>query len=186
MKKIISVLALIGAIVLPAQANTVSGVDLAPSIKIQGQSLNYYGAGVRSKFFMKLYVGSLYAQQAELNAANVLTSEQLSAVRLNIISSMITSDRMVDTIIEGFETASNGNLAPLQQRLDTFLAVFDEAVEIGDQFTMVSIPGVGLEAYKNGKLLTLIEGDDFRRTLFAIWLGDKPADKKLKQAMLGK
>ncbi|SHH28351.1 chalcone isomerase family protein [Ferrimonas marina] len=186
MKNLIFALVALLATTAPAKAETLSGVTLQPSIEVQDTNLNYYGAGVRSKFFMKLYVGSLYAEQSGLDANAILDTDGISAVRLNIISGMITSDRMIDTIEEGFDTASGGNVAPLRDRLDRFLAVFDEAVEIDDQFTMVSIPGVGLEAYKNGQLLTLIEGDDFRRTLFAIWLGDKPADKKLKSQMLGK
>ncbi len=187
MKAIVTAAALAAALILPAHADpiTVQGVTVPDQIQSQGENLTRYGAGVRSKFFMKLYVGSLFAQQAGYSAEEILDSDEITAVRLNIISSMITSERMVDTIEEGFDTASGGNVAPLRERLDTFLSVFDQPVEIDDQFTMVSIPGVGLEAYKNGELLTLIEGDDFRRTLFAIWLGKKPADKKLKNAMLG-
>lgn len=185
MKNLIALMALALSALMPAHAATVAGVDLDPKITVQGQALDYYGAGIRSKYFMKLYVGALYAQQAGLDAEGVLDSDKLTAVRLNILSGMITSERMIDTIEEGFETATNGNVAPLRDRLDNFMAVFDAPVQVGDQFTMVSIPGVGLEAYKNGQLLTLVEGDDFRRALFAIWLGDKPADKKLKAAMLG-
>ena len=31
-----------------------------------------------------------------------------------------------------------------------------------------------------------IRGLDFKKALFAIWLGEKPADNSLKQGMLGK
>ncbi|GAA5188957.1 chalcone isomerase family protein [Ferrimonas gelatinilytica] len=187
MKAIVTAAALAAALLLPAHAApiTVQGVDVPEQIQTQGEELVRYGAGVRSKFFMKLYVGSLFSQKPGQDAEAILNSEAISAVRLNIISSMITSDRMIETIEEGFDAASGGKVAPLRERLDTFLSLFDEPVEVDDQFTMVSIPGVGVEAYKNGELLTLIEGDDFRRTLFGIWLGDQPADKKLKKAMLG-
>ncbi|WP_028117335.1 chalcone isomerase family protein [Ferrimonas senticii] len=169
-----------------SQAHTVADVTLANQIQVGEQSLSYYGAGVRSKFFMDLYVGALYAEQSGLSAEAVIAGNAVSAVRLNILSDMITSERMIDTIEEGFEQASDGNVAPLRQRLDAFVAVFDEAIAVGDQFTLVSLPGVGIDAYKNGQLLTKIEGDDFRQTLFSIWLGDDPADKKLKNKMLGK
>ncbi|WP_298439360.1 chalcone isomerase family protein [uncultured Ferrimonas sp.] len=185
MKKLLSALSLTVALLSGAQAATVADVELQPTIDVQGQSLNYYGAGIRSKFFMKLYVGSLYAQQAGLSAQAVISGDSISAVRLNILSSMITSERMIDTIEAGFEQASNGNMAPLRQRINNFVAVFDQAIEVGDQFTLVSLPGEGVEAYKNGQLLTVVQGDDFRQTLFAIWLGDEPADDKLKRKMLG-
>jgi hypothetical protein len=37
----------------------------------------------------------------------------------------------------------------------------------------------------NGLTVGTIPGLPFKRALFAIWLGDKPADRSLKQAMLG-
>lgn len=185
MKSISSIVVLLAALALPAQAITVADVDVPETTEIREQSLNLYGAGIRKKFFMKLYVGSLYASETGMSADGILAGDKLTAVRLNIISGLITSDKMISTIEEGFEKASGGNMAPLRERLNNFMAVFSEAIVEGDQFTMVSIPGVGLEAYKNGKLLTLVEGDDFRRTLFSIWLGEEPADDDLKDAMLG-
>jgi hypothetical protein len=37
----------------------------------------------------------------------------------------------------------------------------------------------------NGRTAGTIPGVDFKRALFAIWLGDKPADRTLKEGMLG-
>jgi hypothetical protein len=48
------------------------------------------------------------------------------------------------------------------------------------------VPGKGVESYKNGTLQGTIEGMDFKKALFGIWLGNKPADDDLKAAMLGK
>jgi hypothetical protein len=40
-------------------------------------------------------------------------------------------------------------------------------------------------AHKNGKMLGTIEGLEFKKALFGIWLGNNPADKDLKAGMLG-
>ena len=45
---------------------------------------------------------------------------------------------------------------------------------------------MGVIVNKNGKLLTTIRGLEFKKALFGIWLGEKPADKNLKKGMLGK
>jgi hypothetical protein len=37
-----------------------------------------------------------------------------------------------------------------------------------------------------GALKGTIKGIDFKRAVFSIWLGEKPADAKLKKGMLGK
>jgi hypothetical protein len=37
-----------------------------------------------------------------------------------------------------------------------------------------------------GEVLGTVQGEDFYRALLKVWLGDKPADKGLKKAWLGK
>ena len=44
----------------------------------------------------------------------------------------------------------------------------------------------GVVVYKNGVKKGSIDGQDFKKALFGIWLCDKPADKDLKDEMLGK
>ena len=43
-----------------------------------------------------------------------------------------------------------------------------------------------MTAYKNDKELGTIEGMEFKKALFGIWLSNRPADDDLKEAMLGK
>jgi hypothetical protein len=38
---------------------------------------------------------------------------------------------------------------------------------------------------RNDKVLGMIAGKDFKNALLEIWLGNRPADKKLKKGMLG-
>lgn len=40
--------------------------------------------------------------------------------------------------------------------------------------------------YKNGTKKGSIDGLDFKKALFGIWLCNKPADEDLKEGMLGK
>ena len=52
-------------------------------------------------------------------------------------------------------------------------------------FDITYQPGKGVVAYKNGKEKGTIEGMDFKKALFGIWLSNDPADDDLKEAMLG-
>ncbi|QUM75379.1 chalcone isomerase family protein [Moritella sp. 24] len=163
-------------------AQEVSGVSVPDNVSVEGASLNYQGAGVRSKFFIDLYVGSLFTQKAD---TDVVKSQDQSAIRLNIISGLITSEKMVSAINEGFDGATSGNTAPISAEIAEFIGVFSEEIVKGDQFTLVSIPGKGLTTYKNDEKLSTITNDDFRQAVLSIWLGDKPADDDLKEDMLG-
>ena len=184
MKKLVT---LVSALLLSfaAHALEVAGVSIPEQLKLEDQPLTLNGAGVRKMLFMKLYVGSLYTEAKTTRASEILNSKTPVAIRLDIVSGMITSDKMASTVNDGFKKATAGNMGPLQERLNSFINVFKEKIVEGDQFTLVAVPGKGLDAYKNGTFLTNIKGDDFSKTLLTIWLGEKPADKKLKKAILG-
>ena len=169
---------------LTLQAMEVAGVSIPQTLTLETETLELNGAGIRKKFFMDLYVGSLYVESKTNNVDAIINSKTPVAIQLDIISGMITSKRMVDTVNEGFETATSGNMDTLQSRLDDFIKVFNEEIMKGDRFLMKVTPGKGLDAYKNNKHLATVEGDDFAKTLLSIWLGEKPADNGLKKSML--
>jgi hypothetical protein len=91
---------------------------------------------------------------------------------------------MIDAVTEGFENSTGGKTAPLKPKIDKFISFFKEEIKKGDVFTMVNTDE-GVVVYKNNTKKGVIEGNDFKRGLFGIWLSAKPADKNLKKAMLG-
>ncbi|NKF51060.1 chalcone isomerase [Shewanella sp. WXL01] len=167
------------------QAKEVAGVEVAEKLDVTNAQLQLNGAGVRSKFFMDLYVGSLYlpAPQTELDA---VLAQPHSVVRLNITSGMITSEKMQDAINEGFELATKDDVASIQTEVDTFMTFLSHEIVEGDQFTFVTQKDMGVTTFKNGQQLGVIEGEAFRQALLKIWLGDKPAQKSLRKKMLNK
>ena len=185
--KLLSTLTLATALFLPniSCAKDISGIQVADTMVLENQSLQLNGAGVRSKFFMDLYVGSLYVP-SQISSTVAVLEAPVAAIRLNITSSMITSEKMRDAITEGFEHATADNTADIQPQIDAFMALFNEEIKEGDQFTLVANKTRGVTAYKNGQEQATIEGEMFRQALLKIWLGDKPAQKSLKEAMLGK
>lgn len=169
---------------IPAQATTVSGIEIADNIKPAQDTLVLNGAGVRSKFFIDLYVGSLYLSQPSQQLDDILAQPSV-AVRLNITSGMITSDKMKAAIIEGFDDATDGDTQAIQPQIDAFMALFADEIKQNDQFTLLAQKQTGVTAYKNGQAQDTISGEAFRQALLKIWLGDQPAQKSLKKAMLG-
>lgn len=176
------------AIAIPTQAQlTINGVKLPATIKAGDNTATLNGGGIRKKLFFKLYVGGLYLQNKSSDAKAIINADEAMAVKLQITSGMISSENMSEAITEGFEKSTGGNMKPLQAKIDEFVNTFkkSEIVE-GNVFDIVYVPGKGVESYKNGALQGTIDGMDFKKALFAIWLGDEPADDDLKEAMLGK
>jgi len=166
-------------------AADVAGVSMPDSLQAGEDSLLLNGAGVRTKFFMDLYVGGLYVKDQGMEAGEIVAADAPMAIRLHIISGLITSDKMEKTTREGFENATGGNTTPIQDEIDTFIAVFNEKIEKGDAYDLIYVPGKGVETYKNGTFASVTKGLEFKKALFGIWLGDKPAQKSLKKEMLG-
>ncbi|BDY13628.1 chalcone isomerase family protein [Hydrogenimonas cancrithermarum] len=155
-------------------------------IVADGIPLKLNGSGVREKFWIDLYAVGLYLPKKERDAQKILEAKEPQLLRLVIVSSFISDKTMRKGIMEGFEKATGGDLAPLKSRIAKFVESFADRIEKGDVFELFYRPGSGLLIVKNGKEVETIEGDDFKRALFAIWLGDKPAQKRLKENLLGK
>lgn len=165
-------------------AITLSGVTIPHHITQQGEKLSLNGAGVRCKLFIELYVGSLFTREKMAQGDAVIDSDEPAAIRLNITSKMITPEKMSKAMREGFEQATADKSHKLDAKIDDFIRTFTESIQKGDQFTLLSVPGEGLISYKNNEFLSITADEEFRKTVLAIWLGDKPADKGLKKDML--
>lgn len=168
-----------------ASAVTISDVKIPDSLTADGTELVLNGAGTRSKWFIDLYVGGLYLPAKSSNAGSIIAADEPQAIKLHIISGMITSDRMTSATMEGFENSTGDNVAPIKDEVDAFLDVFSEEIKEGDVFDLVYIPGSGVHVMKNGTERGVIEGMAFKKALFGIWLSDEPAQEDLKKAMLG-
>lgn len=185
MKQLSALLLLFTCVLSSAQAKEVSGVTLPDSLNLDNQTLVLNGAGERSKMFFDLYVASLYLPSKTHDAANVLSAPR-AVIKLNIISSMITAEKMKKAIVEGFDTSTDGNVKPIQAQIDQFVAVFSDKISEGDQFTFDTSPKAGVTASKNGTVMVTINNDTFRQALLNIWLGDDPVQSSLKSDLLDK
>ncbi len=107
------------------------------------------------------------------------------AIELRITSGLITSEKMESATREGFNNSLGGKTASLESEIDDFIGVFKDRIQKGDFYTFVYSPGKGTEIYKNGNLSRVIEGLEFKKALFGIWLCEKPAQASLRKDMLG-
>jgi hypothetical protein len=164
----------------------VAGINIPDFLEIGQTKLILNGAGVRDKFFFKVYVGALYLEQRSDDPQKIIEANEPMAIRLHVIASKITSKIMGKATREGFEKATGGDIAPIETQIDQFISVFKDKINKHDFYDLVYVPGKGTEVYKNKEYRSLTKGLPFKRALFGIWLCDKPVQKKLKKKMLGK
>ena len=165
---------------------TVAGVTMPKKVMIGKTVLNLNGAGVREKMWIDLYACALYVKQNTKNAQDIINADEHCGIKIQIVSSLITSKKMNDAVEEGFKNATGGKTKELRKRIDSFKEIFGkEEIAKGDIYDIMYVPDRGIVVFKNGKIQPIIEGLDFKKALFSIWLGKKPADDDLKEDLLG-
>ena len=172
---------------LPAEAKRVAGIDVPESFESDGVSLVLNGAGIRSKYLLDVYVGGLYLKKTSTDATAILGADERMAIKMWIVTGLISNERMQESIEEGFQKSTRENTAPIREKIDALIGVFDEEINKEDAFELVYLPGQGLKIYKNGAYRAMVEcGLPFKRALFGIWLSDRPVQTGLKRGMLGR
>jgi hypothetical protein len=186
MKKSITLLAISFFMLFQANAQVeIEGVAIPDKIKVSEAELTLQGAGVRSKYFFDLYVCSFFAVKSYATGPEAANDNAPMSMRLNIISSMITSEKMAESTREGFEKSLDGKMTALKADFERFISLFHDEIKVGDVFHFYYLPIKGLIVYKNNQELALFESVEFKNALFGIWLGDDPADDDLREELIG-
>ena len=174
-------------LVMVAQGNAeeIGGINMPESLNTGQSTLMLNGAGVRTKLFFDIYVGGLYLKEKSQDSKAIIEADEPMAIRLHIVSSMLTSKKMEKATREGFAKATGGNIEPIKIQIDEFCSVFKKEIKEDDSYDLIYVPGKGVEVYINGEYASVTEGLAFKKALFGIYLSDKPAQKSLKKAMLG-
>jgi hypothetical protein len=181
------VLLLVVLLISPAvAAMEIGGVVLPDTLVAGSQDLVLNGAGLRTKFFVKVYAGGLYLRQKSADAVAIVAADEPMAIRMHFIHDGVSSQKLIEAWNEGFANATGGATAPLQAEIDQFNGFFAEEAKTGDVYDIIYTPEQGVRVYAKGQLQGLIRGLPFKQAVFAIWLGERPADKGLKAGMLGK
>ena len=184
-KKIIPLILLILAMAAPAPAKEIGGVSLPDTLSTGKEQLLLNGAGLRTKMFIKVYAGGLYLRKKDNDAQRIIQADEPMAIRLHFIYDGVSHEQLIEAWNEGFANATGGNLAPLKESIDKFNSFFTEEARKGNIYDIAYTSGEGVNVIIKGRLLGTVKGLDFKKALFAIWLGEKPAGDSLKQGMLG-
>lgn len=183
-------LVMVTALLLSAAAHAaeVSGIELPDQVQVESTPLQLNGAGVRKKFFFSVNVVGLYLPEARRTTAEVLALPGPKRVTLVMLRD-VSAEQFIDALRDGL---NNNTPAEDLERLAPKIAAFEgmlrnlEEVQEGDVVYLDYLPQSGTRLTVNGDVQSeLIEGADFYAALLRSYLGERPADSKLKRALLG-
>ncbi|WP_053820393.1 chalcone isomerase family protein [Candidatus Pseudothioglobus singularis] len=161
------------------------GAVAPDQIDYKGNTITKNGQGTRIIFFMKVYEGSLYLETKNSNAKEIINMDAPMAIRIDVLSSIVTADAMKRALSEGLEKSTGNNTDPIRNEMEQLSSVFNTDVSTGDFYEFIYLPKTGINVLKNSELEELIKGMDFKKAFFGIFLSDNPIQKNLKKAMLG-
>ena len=147
------------------------------------------GAGLRKKAFFKVYAMALYLPEKQGEADAVLSAKGAKRVSISLLRDL-SAQQFVDALQEGIaENHTEAEMVKLRDRVKQFS---EAMLSVGEAKTGTIvlidwIPETGTRLTVNGQAKGKdISGEDFYQALLKIWLGKKPVQDDLKQALLGK
>jgi hypothetical protein len=174
---------------VPAHAADVAGVRFDDRTTVAGTDLALNGAGLRTRFMLKVYAMGLYLPRRADTPDAIATVAGPKRIQIVTLREL-TAEQFADALVDGLKkNHSEAEFARLQARSDelrsALLAL--KAAPAGTQIRLEWLPGSGTRlSVGNDARGKDIPGEDFYRALLRIWLGDKPVDADLKNALLGK
>jgi hypothetical protein len=163
-----------------APPSAAEAVERFPArVRVAGHELVRHGAGVlRYKRLIPVYDAALYLPE---NAKQWEGQPKRLDVVYRVNTEAARFTRAGDALLE--RNYSDKQLAPLRDRLARINAWYPDP-RPGDRCVLAYTPGIGTELIFNGQSLGTIEGEDFARVYFSIWLGNQPACPRLRSALL--
>ena len=172
-----------------SQAVTVADVKYEPTQALGDSTLQLNGAGVRYKAVFKVYTAGLYLEKKASTPQEVASQrgpKRLSITMLREIDSTELGKLFSRGMEDNMDRAAFSRIVPGVLRMSQIFSDHKK-LQAGDQFMIDWIPGTGTVITVKGK----VQGEPFKEpeffnALMGIWLGNLPADFKLKDALLGK
>lgn len=179
------------ALPLGAQAQTVDvgGAKIDTSVDVAGQKLQLNGSGVRYKAIFKVYAIGLYLKNKADTTEGVIKMDGPKRVTLRLLRDVDGKD-----LGKAFTDGMQKNMLS-EERAKAINGIFKfgkvfQDIKRAQQGAVIQVdwtPGHGAQIHFDGKDVgEVIPEAEFYSALLRIWLGEDPADEKLKSQLLGK
>ena len=165
------------------------GINFSDTIEIEGKNFVLNGAGMRIKKIafvgVKVYAAGLYLESKEKNPARILNEDVSKCLLMHFVYSNVGREKLKEAFLEGFQSNNSILTEKLRSSVDRFLSFWDD-MKSGDEAKLIYIKDKGTKVIIKNREIGTIEGKDFSRLLFSVWLGDNPPNKELKEGLLGR
>lgn len=167
-------------------AAEVAGVKVDDKLRVGSSELVLNGAGLRSKLFIKVYVGALYVGQKATTPLAIYDSPSPRRMVLRLLRDL-DADSLHSALDEGLKNNNTpAELAEMKGQAEQLAGIMKSIGKVREGDTIaIDFSTEGVAVSQNGESRGKVAGAGFAKALLKVWLGDKPADASLKKSLLG-
>lgn len=163
---------------------SVKGTEFSSSMDVPGTHLKLSGAALlKYMVFIEVYTGALYLPDNTdgSDALNDIPKHLVLEYRVKISS----DDFAKATMAQIKASVSKAVFHRLVPKIESLNRLYED-VKPQDRYALTYLPGRGTQLTLNAVPLGTIDGSEFAKALFGIWLGENPIDETFRDRLLGK
>lgn len=142
------------------------------------------GSGHYKTLLTKVYIGSMYLTHPAKSAERVMNMTTTRVMRLHYLRD-VNAAKQAAAWRDGFvANHSTFDIQGLSKRIRQFTGMLPD-IKANEVMRLDLQPRGTTQVWINDTLRGSVDGADFQNALLKTWLGPKPVDKDLKQALLG-
>lgn len=170
-----------------AQAASLEGQRFDDTMVLSGRTLRLNGLGLRGVAWIKAFVAGLYLSAPSKDVAQILAMPGPKRLRLKIMLEAPSHEltKSLTSRIRKYEPAQAQ--AAMSERLTRLAGQIDSlgVLHVGDVLDLDFVPDSGVNLRLNDKPVGMpVAGDDLYRAVLKIFVGDHPADRRMKEGLL--
>lgn len=179
-------LALILGATSHALARDIAGVKVEDNVQVAGKELALNGAGIRTRLFFKVYVAALYAEKPSHDATTLIAGPRLRRITMTMLREL-DAETLYAALEDGLRNnLSDAERATLRPSIDALAATMRAIGKVVPNDTLtLDIAPEGVSVAHNSVARGTISDEKLGPALLKVWLGEKPVEEALKQALLG-
>jgi Chalcone isomerase-like len=171
----------------PAMAATLEGQTFDETTVLSERTLRLNGLGLRGVAWIKAFVAGLYLPAPTKDSAQVLSMPGPKRLRLKIMLEAPSHELTKSLTSRIARHEPEAVKSQIDTRLQTLAALIDGLgdLKVGDTIDLDFQPDRGTVLRFNEKLVGQpVAGDDLYRAVLKIFVGEHPADKRMKEGLL--
>lgn len=169
---------------LNASVTIVDGTGFTNTFETGNTRLHLKGAALlKYLVFIDAYAGALYLPKG--SDGSQALDDIIKHLELEYRVAISADDFAKATLKKIKGSVSSEVFKQLLPKIEALNSLYRN-VKPGDRYALAYIPGAGTQLIYNTIPLGTVEGAQFARAVFGIWIGDNPIDKEFRNKLLGK